>query len=407
MMFVLARPGVRHYSETFDLHDDTVGMVTGQGMNVLILEDDIAVAELLNTVVFSLYAEVSVTIVGGLAEAQRAWRSTVYDLLICGWSFPDGKGLDLVKQVRERAPDLPVFMISGQTDRQRVLAAAHHHVTGFISKPVDVEMIRARLREALPGSSDHKTNFENFDVRLHDAVERPLRLPFVLDPSDCLALIERQGDLSVSDLATHWQNQPALTARLLDVANSSSFRRSGQPCYLLREAIQTLGVPMSLNQALALALDLTHTLTDSRLQVQAKELSMISQAVARTAWGLARQIGEQPARAYTAGLLHRLGELAVLGVAQQHLSAGSPLSDEELADGLQNWAAAFGNTLKAQWALPLALRDLIGATHRLLRGPEPRGRLMMRAAALVAQEQSGSEECGRLLRLIGIREPAT
>lgn len=376
-------------------------------MKVLILENDIVVAELLNTVVTGLYPDVGVTIASGLAEGQTAWQSTVFDLLICGWNFPDGKGLDLVRQVRERAADLPIFMISGQADRQRVLAAAHYHVHGFIAKPVDVEMIRARLQETLPGTPAPGINVESLDARLRIAVDQPLRLPFVLDPSDCLSLIERREDLSVSDLATRWQDQPALTARLLDVANSSSFRRSGQPCYLLREAIQTLGVPMSLNQALALALDLTHTLTDTRLQTQAKDLAAVSQAVARTAWGLARQIGESPARAYTAGLLHRLGELVVLGIAQQHLSAGSSLSDGELTDGLQNWAASFGNTLKAQWALPLALRDLIGATHRLLHGPEPRGRLMMRAAALVAQEQSGSEECRKLLRLIGIREPST
>lgn len=376
-------------------------------MNVLILEDDIVVAELLNTVVVGLYADVRVTIAGELAEAQRVWRSTVFDLLICGWTLPDGKGLDMVKQVRARAPTLPVVMVSGQTDRQTVLAAAHYQVNGFISKPVDVAKIRARLQQILPVSPAPAVNFESLDGRLREAIDRPLRLPFTLDPSECLALIDRTGQLSVSDLSNRWQNQVALTARLLDVANSSSFRRSGQPCYLLREAVQTLGVPMSLNQALALALDLTHTLTDSRLQGQARALASVSQVVARTAWGLARQIGEEPARAYTAGLLHRLGELAVLGVAQQHLDSGHALSDEALADALQSWAAPFGNTLKAQWALPLALRDLIGATHRLLRGPEPRGRLMMRAAALIAQEQSGSDECHKLLRLIGIREPST
>lgn len=379
----------------------------GSDMNVLILEDDIVVAKLLNTVVYGLYSGVQVTIAGGLAEALRAWRSTVFDLLICGWSFPDGQGLDLVKRVREKAPELPVFMVSGQTDRQRVLAAAHYRVTGFISKPVDVEMIRARLKAAVPGPAAPMTNFETLDERLRDAVDRPLSLPFLLDPSDCLTLMERADELSVTDLANQWQHQPALTARLLDVANSSAFRRSGQPCYLLREAVQSLGVPMSLNQALALALDLMHALTDSRLQTTAQELAASSEAVARTAWGLARQTGEDPARAYTAGLLHRLGELAVLGVVQQHLGSGRPVSDEELTDSLQNWAAPFGNTLKVQWALPLALRDLIGATHRLLRGPEPRGRLMMRAAALVAQDQSGSEECRKLLRLIGIREPST
>ncbi len=71
-------------------------------MNVLILEDDIMVAELLNTVVFGLYADVSVTLAGGLGEGRRAWQSTDYDLLICEWHLPDGSGLDLVRHIRQR-----------------------------------------------------------------------------------------------------------------------------------------------------------------------------------------------------------------------------------------------------------------------------------------------------------------
>lgn len=375
-------------------------------MKVLILEDDILTAELLNTVVFGLYANVVVTLVESLVEGRRALLSEQYDLLLCDLSVPDGSGLDLVKAARLRSPDLPVLVVTARTDRKSVLTAAHHRVNGFVSKPFDVDMIRRRLEQVLPTASAPVPAFDSLDDRLRNADQQPIRLPFVLDPADCLAMLAEADRLSVTDLTARWQDHAALTARLLEVANSSSFRVSGHPCQVLREAIHTMGVPMSLNQALALALDITRTLSDPRLQEQARDLALVSQSVARTAQDLARQIGQPPARAFTAGLLHRLGELAVVGLAQQHLNAGQPVTDEALTQALKNWSAPLGNRLKSQWGLPLSLRDLIGATHRLLRGSEPQARLMMRAAALIAQEQSDTEECRKLLRLIGIREPS-
>lgn len=56
----------------------------------------------------------------------------IYDLCL-----PDGLGLCLVEHTRERYPDTPVFLITGDGDLCARLQAAKLGVAGFLEKPVN------------------------------------------------------------------------------------------------------------------------------------------------------------------------------------------------------------------------------------------------------------------------------
>lgn len=56
----------------------------------------------------------------------------IYDL-----GLPDGFGLSLVERTRERYPDTPVFVITGDGDLLARLRAAKLGVAGFLEKPVN------------------------------------------------------------------------------------------------------------------------------------------------------------------------------------------------------------------------------------------------------------------------------
>lgn len=371
-------------------------------MKTLILEDDLLMAELLETILAGLYSRFEARIVSSVTDAKLAWEPGHFQLVICDWNLPDGSGLDVVRYIRQQDREVPVLMISGRSDRESVLAAAHHRISGFISKPFKVEMVRDRLKSIFPPEAEPIELCEDLEQLLSEACSGHFQLPTTLEPGDILALMERPEELDVSQLVERWRDETGLTTRLLDVANGSSFRRTGEAVSTLEEAIRLIGTKMSLNLALGLALDTTHALSDPRLRERAEAYQRQCEDVGRHAQHIFRQLGQTVPKAFTAGLLSRAGELVVLSVLQQYLNNGGSLSEERIEQALGDWAQPCGNRLKVVWRLPLDLRDLIGAIHSLPRGNAHQDRIVMRTASLLAQGEGGSAECRRLLRFAGL-----
>ncbi len=369
-------------------------------MKALILEDDDLIAELLETVVAGLYSGVSVVLAGTLGEALSQIKNNRFDLYIADRNLPDGSGLELVRQLRQLDRDVPIVMVSGRSDRESVLQAAHYGIDGYMTKPFDVESLHERLGKLL--KIDQTAEAPDLETLLRDSLEEVIQLPSDVDPSDILDLIGRQGDLSAAQLAERWREEASLTARLLDVANSSSFRRSGKPVETLKDAIGSLGVPLALNQALALSLDVSNKLQHEPLRELARAHHEAALQVAKEAQRLAIRLKKQPVLLQTAGLLSRLGELAVLKVLNQYAAAGGEIGTAEAEKVLESWAQAYGNRLKIQWRLPLGVRELIGAVHFLPNDCTREERLIMRAASMLATGEQDSEECRRLMRRIGM-----
>ncbi|MHA7855168.1 HDOD domain-containing protein [Marinobacter shengliensis] len=369
-------------------------------MKTLILEDDELVGELLETVVAGIHQGAAVSLARTLSEAQQLLDSgSRYHLYLIDWQLPDGSGLDLVKRVRAGDRDVPIVMVSGRSDRESVLRAAHHGISGYITKPLDVQLLHERLTKLVPAV---EPGHGSADEYLKESLNSVVQLPTDIDPIDVLELIGRQQELSPAQLAERWREDAALTARLLDVANSSSFRRTGKPVESLRDAISNMGVAMALNQALALALDVAGKIDSPDLQAQARAFHDMALQVSREAQKLAIRLGKSPSLFQQAGLLSRLGEMAVLKVLNQFTAEGGSLNGAEVEQCIGQWSQDYGNRLKVQWKLPLSLRDMIGAVHFLPKDSTREDRLVMRAAALIAGGQSDSDECQRLLRRIGL-----
>ena len=378
-------------------------------MQTLIVEDDDLMADLMETVVAGLQPGMRVVKAATLSEAVQRWQRDAPNLLVIDWNLPDGDGLQLVRAVRARDPDVPIVMITGRADRQSILTAAHYHINGYITKPFKVEMLHSRLQAlvatlAEPAVGDEDAG-EALDTVLAEELESVIQMPARTDAAAILALMSRTEELSAGQLAERWQKDVALCTRLLEVANSSSFRRTGKPVGDVRDAISLLGVGMALNYALAMALDVAARFQDGHLRALAHDYLAQSERVAAEAQRIALALGKRRASVYyTAGLLSRIGELAVLKVMDQHVRQGHAVTEEEARIGLQDWAQPYGNKLKVQWHLPLELRQMIGAVHYLPRENLTQDRIIMRAAGLLADEGEPVDECRRLLRLLGLEE---
>ncbi|WP_449285963.1 response regulator [Marinobacter sp. PE14] len=373
-------------------------------MNVIIVEDDELMADLLETVVAGLHPALKVFKAFTKREALDLWRGRDQGLFIVDWSLPDGSGLDVLREIRGKDKNMPVVMVTGRADRDSILKAAHYGISGYISKPFSVEMLHERLASMLKGVIPEDNGSETLSEMLSRRLDSGLQIPTRMDVSGVLSLMKRAHDLSGAQLAERWQKEASLCARLLEVANRSSFRRTGEPVATVRDAISVMGVPMALSQALALALDTGSAFRSPALAESARHHQTEAETVGAEAQKIALVLGKKALEFQTAGLLSRMGELAVLHVMDQFVQQGGELTDADIESGLRNWAQQYGNTLKVQWRLPLAIRQMTGAVHYLAREDVRQNLLVMRVAGLIASGQTDNPECSRLLRHLGLED---
>lgn len=374
-------------------------------MDALIVDDDDLMADLMETVVAGLHPAIVVHKASGFREALTLWEKHKPILLMVDWNLPDGSGLEFVRTVRSQNQSVAIVMITGRADRESILKVAHYRINGYISKPFNVEMLHDRLLsmvgKVLP---EEPEALSSLDATLADGINTVIQLPVKTDAAAMLDLIGRADDLSAAQLTERWKGDPSLCARLLDVANRSSFRRTGEPVASLRDAIASVGVPMALNQGLALALDVSAAFASETLATAAVDCQKQAETAALEAQRVALALGKRSSHYFTAGLLSRIGELAVLKVMDQYQRQGGELSGDLVDQALKDWAQPYGNKLKVQWSLPLELRQLIGAVHYLPRENVTQERLIMRAGALLAEKEVPEAELGKILRQLGLEE---
>ncbi|WP_298186071.1 HDOD domain-containing protein [uncultured Pseudomonas sp.] len=376
-------------------------------MLVMILEDDSWIADLLKQIVLSLRPACQVVCLDNVSAALQEWQQRPADLIISDWNLPDGPGTRLLEQVRHDNSSTPLVVITGRSDRASVLAVRALKINAFISKPFQAAHVAASLETLLPPETDEppaQASAAQHDLlaHLHSLPSSELQLPLKAHVRDRLMQSFKGEQIDLRELASEWQHDPALSARLLSVANSSAYNPVGKPCANLLEALQKLGANNSLNLAMGLALRHSSALENPLLSMFAQaHLDSTEQLIERST-SLARQCALDPAPFHCAALLHRMGELCVLYQAQVWQDSGQSFSEEQVMQALDQFSGPFAISIKAQWHLPMHLRELIGACYGLPSSNVKRENILMRLAACELNSNPDDTEQARLRRLAGL-----
>src|ERR1700758_4678131 len=62
-------------------------------------------------------------------------------------NMPGMDGLALLREIKARRPDLPVMMVTAYGDDERRRRAAEYGAADFLTKPVDFDFLKERLRQ--------------------------------------------------------------------------------------------------------------------------------------------------------------------------------------------------------------------------------------------------------------------
>jgi DNA-binding NtrC family response regulator len=86
---------------------------------------------------------------GTIAEAIKVFDEFEPAIAILDIDLPDGSGLDLLTQIKERRAETIVVMITGNVDVPNLTSALRGGAHDFIGKPIKLEELRITLRNAV------------------------------------------------------------------------------------------------------------------------------------------------------------------------------------------------------------------------------------------------------------------
>jgi two-component system chemotaxis response regulator CheY len=121
-----------------------------QAMNVLVVDDMDAIRNLVNTCLKELGVHTVILAPNG-SVAWNQIQNTGIDLIVCDWDMPQVSGLELLKLIRgaEQYRHIPFLMLTGITEKEKVINAVEAGVNDFLSKPFSPKDLEYRIIKLL------------------------------------------------------------------------------------------------------------------------------------------------------------------------------------------------------------------------------------------------------------------
>ncbi|MFN3413034.1 MAG: sigma-54-dependent transcriptional regulator [Thermoanaerobaculum sp.] len=127
---------------------------------ILVVDDEAPMRELLRII---LEAEgYSVTEAPTLGEAQAQLHRNRFDLVVCDIYLPDGNGLELIRTARQNNQETPFVVITAHTTPAQAITALREGAVDYLSKPFDVEVLKAVVGKHLAPAVPQPVAFFGF-----------------------------------------------------------------------------------------------------------------------------------------------------------------------------------------------------------------------------------------------------
>jgi len=115
--------------------------------HALIVDDEPDICELLELTLGRMNIETRAA--NDLAQARELLAQYRFDLCLTDMKLPDGNGVELVVHIQQHYPKTPVAMITAHGNMEWAIKALKAGAFDFVSKPVDLQILRNLVNTAL------------------------------------------------------------------------------------------------------------------------------------------------------------------------------------------------------------------------------------------------------------------
>jgi CheY-like chemotaxis protein/HD-like signal output (HDOD) protein len=297
-------------------------------------------------------------------------------LVVVDLSMPAINGLDFIKYLRSRGHYrlLPVIMLTAHSDQRFIIEAAKLGVRDYLLKSsFSLLDLHQRIQNHATAISGHAapssvpiSSCGTEGPGNSNAAPAPIELPKIsmkelLEGVSLMAMkpqaakmmaICSSPDASLADLENELKQDPVLAAKILQIANTTAFRR-GSPVNKLGEAISLMGLTNLRNAV-------------SSVVIEGEFLSDLVEADAWRAWqnalAMARVLGEVddpkigpfPGSGYILGLCANLAPMLVTGFMGDRYTAIRDHCESQKISPIKALETIFGHSIEEIYAEVLA-----------------------------------------------------
>ncbi len=331
---------------------------------IIFIDDETKVLDGLRRMLYPLRSEWNMTFAESGPEALEKMDQAPFDVVITDIRMPGMDGIELLGHVRARHPEVVRIVLSGQSERDLTLksAATAHQ---YLSKPCDAETLKNTLARAFA----LKNSIE--DPSLQALVSGVNSLPSV--PALYLRLVREldRPDSSIQEIANVISQDTAMTAKILQLANSAFFgirRRITSP----KDAVIYLGFDNLKALALSVQIFSTFKMGSKRFSIdRLAHHGMRSGVMARLLAERMKCPRTVVDDAFMAGLLHDVGKLVLVGAFPSRYdealliaeTTGKPLWKVEREE-FGTTHAEVGTYLLWLWGMPDAVVEAVNYHHQ-------------------------------------------
>lgn len=113
---------------------------------VLIVEDDTAIREMLQSFLLSKNYKVKTAESGGVSFEILADKNP--DLILLDWMLPDASGPDIIKKIRSNdiQKDIPILMLTARAEEMDKVKGLDAGADDYMTKPVSLKELEARIK---------------------------------------------------------------------------------------------------------------------------------------------------------------------------------------------------------------------------------------------------------------------
>jgi two-component system chemotaxis response regulator CheY len=174
-----------------------IGTSTAQdlsGVCILVLDDDPNMRSLIRGVLARCGCQ-NVLMRGDARDALQLFSTRTIDLVICDWMMEPMSGLDFLRELRrpERALNVPVLMVTANSEPGDVALARQYKISGWLVKPITLPQLAERVSAVLTLSAKAlatDTDYAAEVARLADQYRAKL-VNDLRDLDDALASMQR------------------------------------------------------------------------------------------------------------------------------------------------------------------------------------------------------------------------
>jgi HD-like signal output (HDOD) protein len=328
---------------------------------ILFVDDDPAVLEGLQDILFLRQTEWDMTFAGSGQAALEHLTHRTFDVIVSDIQMPGMDGITLLERIQRQHPAMVRIFLSGQPEAEvglRVAPVCHQ----FLSKPCDADTLvntvnrTCRLRDLVSNES------------LRKVVGGISRLPAFPALYMELQKLIAGGNADPVEIARIVKQDISMSAKVLQIVNSAYFGL-GRRISSVEQAVIYMGALTV--QQMVLASVFSGIVLPPGCGVQMEHLrrhSLLTAAIARNMFILNPDKAPQ---AWTAGMLHDLGKVVLAWNLPHHLPPAFELAEKTSCSLFRAERELYGVThaevgayLLGLWGLPGEIVEAVANHHR-------------------------------------------